>query len=69
MPARKFRVLLPLLLGTLLAGGVILFMQPGRASAQCGSQASSCKNCHEVQGEDPVNNDGTGWHESHAFGD
>jgi cytochrome c553 len=37
--------------------------------AQCGSQASSCKNCHEVQGEMPVNNDGTGWHESHAFGD
>jgi uncharacterized membrane protein len=39
------------------------------ASAQCGSQASSCKNCHEVQGEYPVNNDGTGWHQSHAFGD
>jgi hypothetical protein len=39
------------------------------ASAQCGSQASSCKNCHEVQGEDPVNTDGTSWHQSHAFGD
>ncbi len=39
------------------------------ANAQCGSQASSCKNCHEVQGEMPVNNDGTAWHESHAFGD
>ncbi|MFN2150816.1 MAG: hypothetical protein ACK2T5_04405 [Anaerolineales bacterium] len=39
------------------------------ASAQCGSQASSCKNCHEVQGEDPVNADGTSWHQSHAFGD
>lgn len=39
------------------------------ASAQCGSQASSCKNCHEVQGEMPVNNDGTAWHASHAFGD
>jgi hypothetical protein len=38
-------------------------------SAQCGSSASSCKNCHEVQGEMPVNNDGTAWHESHAFGD
>lgn len=38
-------------------------------SAQCGSQASSCKNCHEVQGQDPVNADGTGWHQSHAFGD
>ncbi|MBN2148116.1 MAG: hypothetical protein JW726_12045 [Anaerolineales bacterium] len=39
------------------------------ASAQCGSQASSCKNCHEVQGEMSVNNDGTAWHTSHAFGD
>ena len=39
------------------------------ASAQCGSQASSCKSCHEVQGQLPVNSDGTGWHTSHAFGD
>jgi hypothetical protein len=39
------------------------------ASAQCGSQASSCKNCHEVQGQGPVNGDGTAWHTSHAFGD
>lgn len=39
------------------------------AKAQCGSQASSCKNCHEVQGQDPVNADGTAWHTSHAFGD
>ncbi len=38
-------------------------------NAQCGSQASSCKNCHEVQGQDPVNSDGTAWHQSHAFGD
>lgn len=38
-------------------------------NAQCGSQASSCKNCHEVQKELPVNADGTGWHQSHAFGD
>jgi hypothetical protein len=36
--------------------------------AQCGSQASSCKNCHEVKGEDPVNSQGD-WHISHAFGD
>lgn len=39
------------------------------ANAQCGSQASSCKTCHEVQGQKPVNNDGTPWHTSHAFGD
>jgi hypothetical protein len=37
--------------------------------AQCGSQASSCKNCHETQAQKPVNADGTGWHQSHAFGD
>jgi len=35
---------------------------------QCGSQASSCKNCHEVKGEDSVNAKGD-WHVSHAFGD
>ncbi|HUF00766.1 MAG TPA: hypothetical protein VMN99_16045 [Anaerolineales bacterium] len=39
------------------------------AQAQCGSQASSCKNCHEVQGQLSVNADGTGWHQSHSFGD
>jgi len=38
-------------------------------SAQCGSQASTCKDCHEVQGQMSVNADGTGWHQSHAFGD
>ncbi len=37
--------------------------------AQCGSQASSCKNCHEVQAQKAVNNDGTSWHQAHAFGD
>jgi hypothetical protein len=42
---------------------------PQPVEAQCGSQASSCKNCHEVQAKDPVNADGTGWHQSHAFGD
>jgi hypothetical protein len=36
--------------------------------AQCGSAASSCKNCHEVKGEDPVNATGD-WHTQHAFGD
>jgi len=40
----------------------------GWGLAQCGSQASSCKNCHEVKSEDPVNAKGD-WHISHAFGD
>lgn len=55
-------------LAVLIALGIFLTTATP-AGAQCGSQASSCKNCHEVQGEMPVNADGTGWHQSHAFGD
>ncbi len=51
----------------LVSGLALMTVTP--ASAQCGSQASSCKSCHEVQGEMPVNSDGTAWHTSHAFGD
>jgi hypothetical protein len=59
-----------IILGTaLLIVSAIALMAAQPAEAQCGSQASSCKNCHETQGQDPVNADGTGWHESHAFGD
>ena len=65
----RFRRIFPLL----FIGGLLLFINLGllvpAAEAQCGSEASSCKDCHEVQAELPVNNDGTGWHESHAFGD
>lgn len=50
-----------------VSGIALMYVQT--VYAQCGSQASSCKNCHEVQGQDPVNADGTGWHQSHAFGD
>lgn len=58
----------------LLFGGLLIFtasllLPAAPTEAQCGTQASSCKSCHEVQGELPVNADGTGWHESHAFGD
>ncbi|HML21961.1 MAG TPA: hypothetical protein PKD09_09945 [Aggregatilinea sp.] len=54
----------------LILTAAVFWMIPSQpAAAQCGSQASSCKSCHEVQGEMPVNSDGTGWHESHAFGD
>lgn len=41
---------------------------PRSADAQCGSSASSCKNCHEVQAKAPVNTKGA-WHTQHAFGD
>lgn len=68
MRLSKWDLILPLLAVTLI-GGYIWFFAVETAEAQCGSQASSCKNCHEVQGELPVNADGTGWHQSHAFGD
>ena len=55
------------LLVLIVTGIALVIVQP--VKAQCGSQVSSCKNCHEVQARDPVNNDGTGWHQSHAFGD
>jgi hypothetical protein len=53
----------------LLVTGIFFLLPARSASAQCGSQASSCKNCHETQAQDPVNADGTAWHASHAFGD
>jgi len=53
----------------LITVGIFLLLPAQPVSAQCGSQVSSCKNCHETQAKDPVNNDGTAWHTSHAFGD
>ena len=67
MQTRKFYLYLPM--SILLMLSITLLWPTPPAEAQCGSQASSCKSCHEVQGEMPVNNDGTDWHESHAFGD
>ncbi|HWQ84832.1 MAG TPA: hypothetical protein VN363_09705 [Anaerolineales bacterium] len=69
MPNKKFSALLLMVAGVFLVATLLFLWPSGNASAQCGSQASSCKNCHEVQGQDPVNSDGTGWHQSHAFGD
>lgn len=66
---RKFSYFIPIVLGVLMLASLFFLWPVKDASAQCGSQASSCKNCHEVQGQDPVNNDGSGWHQSHAFGD
>ena len=53
----------------LLVVGIFFLLPPKPVSAQCGSQASSCKNCHETQGVFPVNNDLTTWHGQHSFGD
>jgi len=54
--------------GVLALTGVVLLLTPSPAEAQCGSQASSCKDCHEAQAQHPVNTSGD-WHISHAFGD
>lgn len=52
----------------LLLLALVQFWPPPAVHAQCGTQASSCKNCHEVQAKDPVNSKGA-WHTDHAFGD
>ncbi|NPV68629.1 MAG: hypothetical protein HPY64_15945 [Anaerolineae bacterium] len=63
----------PLIWLLLLTGGMALItltllVTAAPAAAQCGSSATSCKNCHEVNAEYPVNGSGD-WHISHAFGD
>ena len=61
----RSRIFIPFILLVMIAA---IFVWPTPAGAQCGSQASSCKNCHEVQGQDPVSANGD-WHIQHAFGD
>ncbi len=65
MPINRIRYMLIVALLGLMAA---VLLWPSPVDAQCGTQASSCKNCHEVQGQDPVNADGA-WHVDHAFGD
>jgi hypothetical protein len=60
--------LLPLLAAVALVGIVWLAVLPSTANAQCGTQMSSCRNCHEVKGQLKVNTKGD-WHVNHAFGD
>ncbi len=64
---RKKHVGFFLLLAILLAT-VVFIAYPHPADAQCGSAATSCKSCHEVQKVMPVNTKGA-WHTQHAFGD
>jgi len=66
MPHPRIRYLIPISLGALLISGFFLLLDTTKTSAQCGSQASSCKNCHETEAQDPVNNDGTAWHTQHT---
>jgi hypothetical protein len=66
MPNLRIRTLIPILLGVGMLAGSFMLLPTMQANAQCGSQASSCKNCHETQSQDPVNTDGTAWHTQHA---
>lgn len=67
-PHRLFIPTLALLGLLLVMTGGLWLLTPAPAAAQCGSQASSCKNCHEVNQKYPVNTSGD-WHVAHAFGD
>lgn len=66
MGVNKYLSLLFISVTLVLLG--LIFSIPDPAQAQCGSSASSCKSCHETQGQDPVNTKGE-WHTQHAFGD
>jgi hypothetical protein len=66
MPHPRNRTLISIFLSAVVITGFFLFLTARNTQAQCGSQASSCKNCHETQGTDPVNTDGTAWHTQHA---
>jgi hypothetical protein len=65
MPFRKSQILILSGLALLFLAGLLLLFPVNNANAQCGSQASACKNCHETQAQLPVNNDGTTWHTEH----
>ncbi len=65
MPFRKSQFFILAGLALIFLAGSLLLLPVPKASAQCGSQASSCKNCHETQAQKPVNNDGTAWHTEH----
>jgi hypothetical protein len=73
MRALRWRVapvstFLPLLAAFVLVGAIWLAILPSTADAQCGTQMSTCRNCHEVKGQLKVNVKGD-WHVNHAFGD
>src|SRR5690349_14152272 len=68
---RPFPPFILILIGVsllVLAGLLTISPQVSPVDAQCGTSASSCKNCHEVNAKHPVNAS-SAWHTSHAFGD
>jgi hypothetical protein len=56
------------LVGAILLSSGLLLATATPVTAQCGSDASSCKTCHEVNGEFPVADLGA-WHADHSFED
>jgi uncharacterized membrane protein YedE/YeeE len=65
--ARKIPIVF-ILLGSLFLLGASFWLLPVKeVNAQC-KTTSSCKTCHEVQGQDPVNTKGA-WHTDHAYAD
>jgi hypothetical protein len=65
---RLIQILVIILLASGLAvGGIWLTSDSTPVDAQC-TTPSSCKTCHEVQGQLPVNN-GADWHQQHAIFD
>ncbi len=68
MSQRFFRLLILITVALALPLLVWLAMPQPQASAQCGTKASSCKTCHEIQGKLRVNTKGD-WHVQHYFGD
>ena len=52
----------------LLAALISAIGAPRPARAACGASSSSCKTCHEINRELPVNQRGD-WHTAHAMGD
>jgi hypothetical protein len=68
MNRRFFKLLILITAAMTLPLLVWLAMPQPQASAQCGTTASSCKTCHEIQGKLRVNTKGD-WHVQHSFGD
>ena len=53
----------------LALAATLAILRTSPAAAQCASNASSCVNCHEVQGLRPVLTDAQPWHADHGFSD
>ena len=66
VPTARSVVAAAVLVAVALVAAALLSTPP--AFAQCGTQMSSCRNCHEVRGQLKVNTKGD-WHVTHAFGD